>query len=114
MIARMLQDASRRQRRATGVAIVLAVLAAIAGVGLLAVSGWFLTGAAIAGAAGAVAARGFNYLLPSAGIRAFAITRTLGRYGERLFSHRAAFFALADVRPALFARLAGAEPGAVF
>lgn len=114
MIAQMLQDASRRQRSATGVAILLAVLAAIAGVGLLAVSGWFLTGAAIAGAAGVAAARGFNYLLPSAGIRAFAIIRTLGRYGERLFSHRAAFFALADVRPALFGKLAGAEPAAVF
>ncbi|GGN47731.1 ABC transporter ATP-binding protein [Novosphingobium indicum] len=114
MIEQLLQDASRRQRRATGVAILLAVLAAVAGVGLLAVSGWFLTGAAIAGASGVAAARGFNYLLPSAGIRAFAIVRTLGRYGERLFSHRAAFFALADVRPALFARLAAAEPEAVF
>lgn len=114
MIAQMLQEASRRQRKATGVAIVLAVLSAIAGVALLSLSGWFLTGAAIAGGAGVMAARGFNYLLPSAGIRAFAIIRTLGRYGERLFSHRAAFFALADVRPALFARLSGTEPAAVF
>ncbi|MCT2399956.1 amino acid ABC transporter ATP-binding/permease protein [Novosphingobium mangrovi (ex Huang et al. 2023)] len=114
MIAQLLHDASRRQRRATWVAILLAMLAAVAGVGLLAVSGWFLTGAAIAGASGIAAARGFNYLLPSAGIRAFAVIRTLGRYGERLFSHRAAFFALADVRPALFARLAAAEPGMVF
>lgn len=92
------------------VAALLAVLAAAAGVALLAVSGWFLTGAAMAGAGGVAAARGFNYLLPSAAIRAFAVVRTLGRYGERLFSHRAALFALADLRPALFARLAAAAP----
>ncbi|KHK91133.1 amino acid ABC transporter ATP-binding/permease protein [Novosphingobium malaysiense] len=114
MIDQLLREASGRQRRATGVAILLAVLAAISGVGLLAVSGWFLTGAAMAGAAGVAAVRGFNYLTPSAAIRAFAVVRTLGRYGERLFSHRAAFFALADVRPALFARLAAARPESVF
>jgi ATP-binding cassette subfamily C protein CydC len=112
MIGRVLADAARRQRRATHLALILAVMAAMAGVALLAVSGWFLTGAAIAGAAGVLAARDFNYLLPSAAIRAFAIIRTLGRYGERLFGHKAALFALAEVRPALFARLAGAEPDA--
>lgn len=105
----LLAPASRRQQRATGVAVMLAVLAAIAGVLLLGLSGWFLTGAAIAGASGLAAVHAFNYLLPSAGIRGLAIIRTLGRYGERLYSHKAASFALADVRPALFARMANGD-----
>ena len=110
MIEHLLRDATRRQRRSTAVAIGLAMVAALAGVALLALSGWFLTGAAIAGAGGMVSVRAFNYLLPSAGIRGLAIARTLSRYGERLFSHRVALFALADLRPALFARLAATDP----
>jgi ATP-binding cassette subfamily C protein CydC len=110
MIERLLRDATRRQRRSTAIAIGLAMVAALAGVALLALSGWFLTGAAIAGAGGMASVRAFNYLLPSAGIRGLAIARTLSRYGERLFSHRAALFALADLRPILFARLAATDP----
>jgi ATP-binding cassette subfamily C protein CydC len=77
---------------------------------LLGLSGWFLAGAALAGSAGISAVWAFNYLLPSAGLRALAIARTAGRYGERLFSHNAAFRALAALRPALFAGLAAAPP----
>lgn len=110
MIERLLRDATRRQRRSTAIAIGLAMVAALAGVALLALSGWFLTGAALAGAGGVASVRAFNYLLPSAGIRGLAIARTLSRYGERLFGHRAALFALADLRPALFARLAASDP----
>jgi ATP-binding cassette subfamily C protein CydC len=77
---------------------------------LLGLSGWFLAGAALAGSTGAAAVWAFNYLLPSAGLRGLAIARTAGRYGERLFSHRAAFRALAALRPALFAGLAAAPP----
>jgi ATP-binding cassette subfamily C protein CydC len=93
------------------------VIAASAGVAtaaaatlLLGLSGWFLAGAALAGLAGPAAVWAFNYLLPSAGLRGLAILRTAGRYGERLFSHRAAFRALAALRPALFAGLAAAPP----
>ena len=110
MIERLLRDATRRQRRSTVIAISLAMVAAVAGVALLALSGWFLTGAAIAGASGIASVRAFNYLLPSAGIRGLAIARTLSRYSERLYSHRAALFALADLRPTLFAKLAGTDP----
>jgi ATP-binding cassette subfamily C protein CydC len=77
---------------------------------LLGLSGWFLAGAALAGAGGPIAVQSFNYLLPSAGLRGLAIVRTAGRYGERLFGHRAAFRALAALRPALFAGLAAAPP----
>ena len=113
MINLILAASLKRQRRATNIAIVLAIIAAMSGVALLAISGWFLTGAALAGAGGMAAVKAFNYLLPSAAIRGLAIARTMSRYGERLYSHRAAFFALAEVRPALFTKLAGAAPADV-
>lgn len=79
----------------------------VAAVALLGLSGWFLTAAAVAGAAGPVAVQAFNYLLPSAAIRFFAIARTVLRYGERYLGHSAALRAMADLRPALFRRLLG-------
>ena len=77
---------------------------------LLGLSGWFLAGAALAGAGGPMLVQGFNYLLPSAGLRALAIARTAGRYTERYLGHRAAFRALAALRPALFAGIASGPP----
>lgn len=85
-------------------------IGALAATWLLGLSGWFLAGAALAGAGGPALVQGFNYLLPSAAIRGLAITRTLSRYGERLFGHQAAFRALAALRPALFAGLAASPP----
>ena len=82
-------------------------------VALLGLSGWFLTAAAVAGAGGPVAVQAFNYLLPSAFIRFFAIGRTVLRYGERYLGHSAALRAMADLRPALFARLLGQRRGAL-
>ncbi|EGD59971.1 ABC transporter related protein [Novosphingobium nitrogenifigens DSM 19370] len=101
----------RAQRRWLRLAVLCAVLAAFAGVGLLAVSGWFLAGAALAGTGGIVAVQAFNYLLPSAAIRAAAITRTGARHGERLLGHRAALHALAEVRTTLFGQVARAALG---
>ncbi|MDO8322168.1 MAG: ATP-binding cassette domain-containing protein [Phenylobacterium sp.] len=92
------------------IAAVAAAATAAATALLLGLSGWFLAGAALAGGAGPAAVQGFNYLLPSAGLRGLAILRTAGRYGERLFGHRAALRALAALRPALFAGLAAAPP----
>lgn len=103
-----------RQAHARRGDLALAALAGGAQAGaavlLLGVSGRFLAGAALAGLAGAQAVQAFNYLLPSAGLRGLAILRTVGRYGERLFSHRAALNALAALRPALFAGLAAGPP----
>ena len=67
----------RAQRRTRVAANIAGIIAAVAGVALVAISGWFLTGAAIAGAGGIVAVQAFNYLLPSAGIRGLAIARTV-------------------------------------
>ena len=99
---RLLQQAVRGQARIIRLGIACAVLAALSAVGLLALSGWFLAGAATAGLGGMVVVQAFNYLLPSAAIRGAAILRTGTRYGERMLSHRAALFALAEVRTALF------------
>lgn len=92
-------------RRAT----LCAVIAALAGIALLALAGWFLTAAAMAGAAGTIAVQAFNYLVPSAAIRLLAILRTVSRYGERLWSHRAALEAMGGLRASLFARLAAQD-----
>lgn len=102
---------TRRQRGALALSAACATATALATVLLLGLSGWFLAGAAVAGAAGAAAAQAFNYLLPSAGIRFLAILRTGARYGERLFGHEAALRALADIRRDLFGRLLQAGPG---
>jgi len=74
----------------------LAVITLLAGIGLLSLSGWFITASAIAGAAGL--GRSFNYLFASGGVRAFAMTRTVGRYAERLATHEATFRVLARLR----------------
>lgn len=105
-----LAEQARRRRGDLAVAALAAAVAAASATLLLAVSGWFLAGAAFAGLAGPTAVTAFNYLLPSAGLRVFAIARTVGRYAERLSSHRAALFALAALRPALFAGIAAAPP----
>lgn len=112
MIDNLVRTARARQRRAVASGMIAAAVAALSAVGLLAVSGWFLAGAAVAGLSGAAAVQAFNYLIPSAAIRGLAILRTVSRYGERLFSHRAMLFALADVRTRLFARLVEAPPAA--
>ncbi|MFN3677802.1 MAG: amino acid ABC transporter ATP-binding/permease protein [Sphingomonas pseudosanguinis] len=99
-----------RERRRLRQAGLCATLVATASVLLLALSGWFLTAAALAGGTGIVAAQAFNYMLPSAMIRLLAIVRTGARYGERLASHGAAFGALARLRPALYRALTTAPP----
>ena len=101
---------ARGQRATLRQAVFAAVAAALASAGLLALSGWFLTGAGLAGVAGGAAVLAFNYLVPSAFIRLLAVARTGGRYFERLLSHRAALKTLAGVRVALAARLAAVDP----
>ena len=83
--------------------IVLALLTAFSAVTLLTLSGWFISASAIAGLGGDVLL--FNFMLPAAQIRALAITRTLGRYGERLSTHEATFRVLTEIRVWFFAQL---------
>lgn len=84
----------------------LATLVIISNVALLAVSGWFITAMAISGLTGAV----INYFTPAAAIRGLAITRTLGRYLERLVTHEATFKILAGLRQWFFEQLEPLAP----
>jgi ATP-binding cassette subfamily C protein CydC len=109
-LARLLRAEARRRRGDLRLAALGAAAGAACGAALLGLAGWFLAGAALAGAGGFVAVQGFNYLLPATALRALAIGRTVGRYGERLFGHRAALYALANLRGALFAGIAAGPP----
>lgn len=79
----------------------LSVITVMANIGLLAVSGWFITIMAIAGLSGVTA----NYFTPAAIIRFLAIVRTTGRYAERVLTHRATFNTLAALRYYFYTRL---------
>lgn len=92
--------------------MVLTLLATFAAISLLTLSGWFVTASAIAGnAAVEGVAITFNFLVPAAQIRALAISRTLGRYAERLVTHEATFRVLADIRCWFFAQVIPLVPG---
>ena len=92
--------------------IFLSLLTTFASVALLTLSGWFISASAIAGL---VAVDGntlaFNFMLPAAQIRALAITRTLGRYCERVVTHEATFRVLAGIRSWFFRQIIPLVPG---
>ncbi|OWF81038.1 cysteine/glutathione ABC transporter ATP-binding protein/permease CydC [Yersinia rohdei] len=90
--------------------VVLAIVTLLASIGLLTLSGWFLAGTAIAGPAGLYT---FNYLLPAAGVRGAAITRTAGRYAERVVSHDATFRVLAHLRVFAFQKILPLSPAGI-
>lgn len=75
----------------------LGLVTLLASIGLMTLSGWFISAAALAGTS-AVTAQQFNYFTPGAGVRGFAIARTVGRYFERVTTHEATFRLLADLR----------------
>ncbi len=87
--------------------VVLAILTLLASIGLLTLSGWFLSASAVAGFAGLYS---FNYMLPAAGVRGTAIARTAGRYFERLVSHDATFRVLQHLRVTTFSKLLPLSP----
>ncbi|MBZ9556930.1 MULTISPECIES: thiol reductant ABC exporter subunit CydC [unclassified Modicisalibacter] len=102
-----------RRRRRLWLGAALMLLTAVSGIGLLALSGWFITATALTGAliAAGVAAS-IDVYVPGGGIRAFAISRTVARYAERLYNHDTVLRVLADLRRDAFAvltRLDGRE-----
>lgn len=89
---------------------VLASLATtLANITLMAVSGWFITSMALAGAAQV----SMNYFTPAAVIRGAAIVRTAGRYLERLITHEATLRLLATLRGWFYTRLEPLAPAAL-
>jgi len=79
------------------IGLILSVASLMAGIGLLSLSGWFLSASAIAGLT-IVTTHAFNYLTPSGGVRFLSIARTASRYGERLATHEATFKLLTQLR----------------
>ncbi|MCL2913916.1 cysteine/glutathione ABC transporter ATP-binding protein/permease CydC [Shewanella corallii] len=79
------------------VGVVLTITTLMAGIGLLSLSGWFLSATAVAGLTVATA-QAFNFFTPAGGVRFLSIMRTASRYGERLSTHEATFRLLTDLR----------------
>ncbi|GAB3308783.1 ATP-binding cassette domain-containing protein [Epidermidibacterium keratini] len=91
-------------------AILLAVLGEASAIGLIGLSGWFVVQCAIAGA---TPGGTFSYVIPSAGVRAFALTRIAGQFAQRLVAHAATLRWLARLRVRLFGTVAATDAGSV-
>jgi len=87
----------RPHYRRMGLGTFLGWLSVMASVGLLGLSGWFISVSAFAGLSLGTAYL-FNFFYPSIGVRLFAFTRTLARYAERVVTHDATFRMLATLR----------------
>lgn len=91
--------------------MLLAFATLFASIGLLTLSGWFIAASAVAGLT--IARETFNYMLPGAFVRGFAMSRTAGRWGERVVSHNATFKLLTDLRIFFYEKLTPLIPGKV-
>ncbi len=100
----------RRHGGRIALGMLLAIVTLLASIGLLSLSGWFLAGSALAGTAGLYT---FNYMLPAAGVRGAAITRTAGRWAERVVSHDATFRVLQQLRIDIFTKILPLSPGVI-
>ena len=84
----------------------LALIVVLANLALLGLAGWFIAAMAAAG----LASTAINYFTPAAGIRAFAIIRTAGRYVERLVNHDATLRLLSRLRGWVYRRIEPLAP----
>jgi len=86
--------------------IFLSLVALAANLGLLALSSWFITSMALAGAAGAF----MDYTTPAAAIRALALARAGARYAERFVNHDTTLRILSTIRVWFFRRIEPLAP----
>jgi ATP-binding cassette, subfamily C, bacterial CydC len=105
-VSRPSSIAAPRAKTPWRLAILLALAATVSGILLTGVSAWFLGAVALAGLG--PAALVFNFHIPSAFVRLFALTKTLGKYGERVVGHRAALLDQVRRRAALLMAMAQA------
>jgi ATP-binding cassette, subfamily C, bacterial CydC len=89
--------------------ILAGAIALTAAVGLLSLSGWFISAAAFAGLT-SVTAQAFNFFYPSVGVRLFAFTRIAARYGERIIAHDTTFRILKTLRVWFYQRIEPLAP----
>lgn len=91
-----------------GILLLLTLLSAL---GLLGLSGWFITATgvtALAWAAGIAVT--LDIYTPGGGIRFFALARTVTRYLERVYNHDTVLRLLARLRQQLFAGMTRTDP----
>ncbi|NIF22687.1 thiol reductant ABC exporter subunit CydC [Candidatus Pantoea multigeneris] len=86
--------------------ILLSVTVILSNVALLALSGWFITSMALAGAGSLV----LEFFTPAAAIRGLAVLRTFARYLERLVTHDATLRLLSVLRVWFYQQLAPLAP----
>lgn len=87
-----------REKRDVSIAIFFGFLAGIAGVALMASSGYLISKAALTSQLTILIVMG-------ACLKLFGLVSALSRYAERLFSHRATFTMLSNLRVSFFERL---------
>ncbi|MGL5336607.1 MAG: heme ABC transporter ATP-binding protein/permease CydC [Enterovibrio sp.] len=100
----------QKHRAPLGLGILLALLTLLASIGLLTLSGWFLSASAVTALS---VATYFNYMLPAASVRGLSLMRTGGRWAERVVSHDATFKLLTSLRKLFFDKLAPLIPGKI-
>lgn len=94
----------RRMRLFLGA--LLMALTLFSAIGLLALSGWFITATGVTALLWAAGQKVmFDIYMPGSGIRFFALTRTVARYSERVYNHNTVLSLLADLRGRHFAAL---------
>ena len=84
--------------------LLLSLFTLLAGIGLLSLSGWFLSAAAVAGLS-LLGRQSFNYLLPAGAVRFLSIIRTASRWADRVVTHDATFHLLTRLRVLFWERL---------
>ena len=94
-------------------AMFFALLTLLSSIGLLALSGWFLSASAVAGLSVATAHM-FNIFTPSAGVRAFAVARTAGRYLERVIAHETTLRLLSSLRIWFYGKIEPQAPANLY
>ncbi|WP_033542696.1 thiol reductant ABC exporter subunit CydC [Planococcus sp. CAU13] len=92
-----------REKRDVSLAIIFGVLAGLASVALLASSGYLISKAALTGQITVL-------IVIGACLKLFGLASAVSRYSERLFSHRATFTMLGNLRVSFFERLAPVAP----
>lgn len=93
-----------REKRDVSIAIFFGFIAGIAGVALMASSGYLISKAALT-------SQMTILIIMGACLKLFGLVSALSRYAERLFSHRATFTMLSNLRVSFFERLEPHAPG---
>ena len=94
------------ERKRLFIGLFWSLLTMLSGVGLLALSGWLISATALAGlaiTAGLIVK--LDMYMPGSGIRYFALSRTIGRYIDRLYNHDTILRLIATYRVTIFKAL---------